>query len=89
MRIGRVALEHHQVDHGPVNVVGDLGFVTELDRLAEPAFGDGAGVGVVQRHGPGRPVGDLAREPCPCLGDYLLQELGRLFDLADEGDRFA
>jgi hypothetical protein len=44
------------VDHDPVLVVDDLGFVAELDRLAEAALADGTGVGVVQRHQPGRPV---------------------------------
>jgi hypothetical protein len=57
--VGRVALEHGQVEHDAVDVVGDLSFVPEFHRFAEPAFGDRAGVGVVQRDDPSRPVRDL------------------------------
>jgi hypothetical protein len=45
----------------PVRVPGsgmDLSLVAELDRLAEPAFRDGAGGAVVQTDPPGRAVGD-------------------------------
>jgi hypothetical protein len=43
------------VDDDAVVVLGDLGFVAELDRLAEPALGDRPGVRLVQADPPGRP----------------------------------
>ena len=36
------------IEDDAVGVVEDLGLVTELDRLAEPALADRAGIGVVQ-----------------------------------------
>jgi hypothetical protein len=36
------------IEDDVVGVVEDLGVVTELDRLAEPALADRAGIGVVQ-----------------------------------------
>jgi len=47
-RVGWVALVHAVIEHDPVDVVDDLGLVPELDRLAQAALGDRAGVGVVQ-----------------------------------------
>ena len=38
------------VEHDPVVVVDDLRLVTELDRRAERALGNGPGVAVVQAH---------------------------------------
>ena len=38
------------VDDQAVFVVADLGLAAELDRLAEAALGDWAGVGFVKRH---------------------------------------
>jgi hypothetical protein len=43
-------------EHDPVGVVEDLGLVAELDRLADAAFDDRAGVGVVQADQPAGPV---------------------------------
>jgi hypothetical protein len=39
-RVGGVASLHGVVQHDTVVVVGQLGLVAELDRLAEPALGD-------------------------------------------------
>jgi hypothetical protein len=47
-RIGGVAGLDVVVEHDPVVVVADLRFMTELDRLTEPALRDRPGVGVVQ-----------------------------------------
>ena len=66
-RVGRVAGLDVVVEHDPVVVVDDLGFVAELDRLPEPAFRDRAGVRVVQADPPGRTVGDGAGQPLPGL----------------------
>ena len=44
-----IADEDGVVEHDAVLVVHDLGFVTELDRLAESTLADRAGVGVMQR----------------------------------------
>ena len=56
--VGWVAPGQRVVEHDPVVVVEDLSLVAELDRLAEAAFRDGAGVAVVQADPPGRAVGD-------------------------------
>ncbi len=61
------------VHHDAVGVVGHLGLVAELDRPAETSLGDGAGVGVVQRHDPRGPVGDLAGEAGAGLGHDLFE----------------
>jgi hypothetical protein len=42
------------VQHDPVGIVEDLRFVAELDRLAQPALDDRAGIRVVQADQPGR-----------------------------------
>ena len=62
-RVGRVAGLDVVIDDHAVFVVDDLGFVTELDGLAEPAFGDRPRIGVMQRHDAGRTVGGGACEP--------------------------
>ena len=51
--VGRVALLDGVVQDDAVLVVDQLGLVAELDRLAQPALGDRAGVGVVQADPPG------------------------------------
>jgi hypothetical protein len=58
--VGGVAGLDVVVEHDPVSVVTHLRFVAELDRLAEPALRDRAGVGVVQTDPPGRPIGNAA-----------------------------
>lgn len=55
--VGGVAGLDGVVQDDAVVVVGDLGLVTELDRLPEPALGDRPGVGVVQADPPGAPGG--------------------------------
>jgi hypothetical protein len=54
--VGRVALLQGVVRHDLVVVIGHLGFVAELDWLAEPSLGDRPGVGVVQADSPVRPA---------------------------------
>jgi hypothetical protein len=66
--VGRVSLLQGVVQDDAVVVVGDLGLVAELDRLAEPAFGDGAGVAVVQADPAGGPVRGGPSKPPPGLG---------------------
>jgi len=60
-RVGWVALVQGVVEHNPVVVVDDLGFVPELDRLAELALGEWVGVAVVQAHPAGRPRAGCCR----------------------------
>jgi len=57
--IGRVAHLDGVVEHDPVVVIGDLGLVAELDRLAQTALGDRARIAVVQADPPSGAVGDL------------------------------
>ncbi len=45
--VGRVALLQVVIEHDAVVVVHDLRFVAELDRLAELAFGDRPGIGLI------------------------------------------
>jgi hypothetical protein len=54
--VGWVAGLDVVVQHDPVVVVADLGLVIELDWFIEPAFGDRAGVRVVQTDPAGRAV---------------------------------
>jgi hypothetical protein len=68
-RVGGVALLDGVVQDHAVVVVGQLGLVPELDRPAEPALGDRAGVGVVQADPPGRPVRGHARENAGRTGE--------------------
>jgi hypothetical protein len=58
-----IADHDDMVKHDTVVVVDDLGLVAELDRFAEPAFGDRAGIRVVQRHDPRRARGSYPRGP--------------------------
>ena len=55
--VGGVSDYHVVVEHHAVLVVDDLGLVAELDGLAEPPLADRAGIGVMERHQPGRSVG--------------------------------
>jgi hypothetical protein len=55
--IGRVADLDGVVEDDPVGVVDDLGFVAELDRLAQAAFADRAGIDIVQADQPGADSG--------------------------------
>jgi len=82
-RVGRVALMQGVVEHDPVVVVDDLRLVTELDRLAKLALGNGPGVAVVQAHPAGRPRRDASGQTLPGLagdppGD--LEQLGQVVD---------
>ena len=70
-RVGRVAELDLVVEHDPVGVVGDLGLVAELDRLAEPALEDRAGIGVVQADQPGRASGVAAGQAGAGWADHL------------------
>ena len=66
--VSGVAGLHVVVEDDTVVVVNNLGFVAELDRLAEPALRDRPGVGVVQADPPGRPVRGDPGQPLPSLG---------------------
>jgi hypothetical protein len=68
--VGRVTAFDGVVEHDAVLVVDHLGLVAELDRLAQPALGDRAGVTVVQADLPGCPVrGDAAQPLVGLCGD--------------------
>jgi hypothetical protein len=67
-RVGRVALLQVVVQDDAVLVVDDLRLVTELDRLAELAFGDRTGVRVVQADPAGRPRPGWCRPPAAGSG---------------------
>src|SRR5690349_14174292 len=69
--VGRVACLDGVVDHDTVVVIGDLGFIAELDRFTQAALGDRTGIPVVQADPPGGAVGDLPRHPWPGLRDDL------------------
>jgi hypothetical protein len=78
---------HVMVEHDPVLVVADLGFVPKLDRLAQPAFPDRAGVRVVQTDPPSRTVGCGPGQPLPGLLDNptgRLQQVGQVVDRPSE-----
>ena len=45
------------VEDDPVGVVGELGFIAELHRLAKSTFADRARVGIVQADQPARRLG--------------------------------
>ena len=83
-RVGRIARLDVVIDDHAVFVVDDLCLVTELDGLAEPAFGDRPRVGVMQRHDAGRAVGGGACEPLAALFGDLRGALGELFEPVDE-----
>src|SRR5689334_15122977 len=68
-RVGRIALLDGVVDDDAVGVVHHLGLVAELDRLADAAPHDRAGVTVVQADHPGRGVGHYSGQSRPRLGD--------------------
>jgi hypothetical protein len=73
------------VHDDPVVVIGDLGFVAEPGRLAEPSFGDRPGVGVVQADSPGCPVRGDPGQPLAGLGGDPpggLQQPGQAIDRA-------
>ncbi len=63
--VGRVALFQGVVQHDTVVVVDDLGLVAELNRFAQAALGDRAGVTVVQADPPGRPGRGHPAQPLP------------------------
>src|SRR5215207_3687014 len=67
-RVGGVALLDGVVQDDAVVVVGQLGLVAELDRFAEAALGDRAGVRVVQADPPLGAVRCLSGQPLPGLG---------------------
>ena len=70
-------------DHA-VFVVNELGFVAELDGLAEPALGDRPRIRVVQRHDAGRTVRRRARDPLAALSCDLGGAFGEMFEPVDE-----
>ena len=83
--VGGVAALDGVVEHDAVVVVDDLGLVAELDRPAEPALGDRAGIAVVQADPPGRPVRGGAGQPLAGLrGDPpgRGEQLGQVVDRA-------
>lgn len=81
--VGRVAGLDVVVDHDAVFVVDDLGLVAELDRAAEAALHDGAGVGAPQRHHPGRALRRSSGHPSAAL---LGDPFGPLRQLLQPGD---
>jgi hypothetical protein len=66
--VGGVAALDGVVKHDAVVVVEDLGLVAELDRPAQPALRDRAGITVVQADQPGGAVRGRAREALAGLG---------------------
>ena len=81
--VGGVAGLDVVIEDDPVGVVADLGFGSELDRLAKSAFRDRAGVGVVQADSAGRAVGGGPADPLPGLrGDLAgrVQQVGQVVD---------
>ena len=64
-RIGQIALLDGVIEHDPVDVVDDLGLVPEFDWPAQAAFGNRAGIAVVQADPPSRPVGGGPRDALP------------------------
>ena len=86
-RVGRVAHLDGVIDDDAVVVVGDLGFVAELDRLAQAALGDRAGIAIVQADPPSGAVGDLSGHPLPGLRGDLAgrrHQLGQVVDRAHQ-----
>jgi hypothetical protein len=66
-----------------LRVVHDLGLVPELDRFAQPAFGDRAGIRVVQAHPPSGAVRGDPGQALPGLSGDLPgrgQEIGQIVD---------
>jgi len=76
--VGRVALLQVVVEDDAVLVVNDLRLVAELDRLAELALGDRAGVRVVQADPAGRPRRGRAGHPLPGLGRHPADHVEQL-----------
>jgi hypothetical protein len=74
------------VEDDAVVVVRDLGLVAELDRLAESALADRAGVRVVQADPPGRAVGGVALNPLPGLRDDLPRRGQQFLQVVDRAD---
>jgi len=81
-RVGRVAYLDAVVDDDAVIIVGDLGFVAELDWLAQAALSDRAGIAIVKADPPSGAVGgdDLASRD---------QQFGQFVDRASAGGRVA
>lgn len=65
-------------------VVTGLGFVAELDRPVDAAFGDRAGVTVMQAHDPVRTGGHSSGEATACLVDDGLGRVYRVGELTDD-----
>ncbi len=81
--VGGVAGLHVVVEDDTVVVVDNLGFVAELDRLAQPALRDRPGVRVVQADPPGRPVRCDPGQPLPSLGHDPSGRLQQLLKIVD------
>ena len=56
------------VEDDPVGVVDDLGFVAELDGLAQPSLADRAGIDIVQADQPARRFGHHPGQAATGLG---------------------
>ena len=85
--VGGVADVQAVVDDDAVFVVHDLAEETELDRLTDPPFFDGACVGVVQADQAGRPFGDLPRQAEAGLGDHTFEPADQRVQRGDFGLR--
>lgn len=86
-RVGRVAHLDGVIDDDAVLVVGDLSFVAELDRLAQAALGDRAGIAIMQADPPSGAVGDLSGHPLAGLRGDLAgrgHQLGKVVDRAHQ-----
>ena len=66
--VGGVADLDVVIEDHPVGVVDDLGFVAELDGLAQTSLADRTGIDVVQAHHPGRRLGHHPGQAATGLG---------------------
>ena len=86
-RVGRIALLHSAIQHDPIVVVDDGRRVPELDGAPEAAFGDRAGIGVVQADSSSRPIRSMSGHLLPGLCHDLprrLEQLGHVVDRAGQ-----
>ena len=81
--VGGVAALNSVVNHDAVDVVHDLGFVAELDRAPEAAFGDRAGVSVMQADPPGRAVRSDTGQALAGLGGDAARRAQELDQVVD------
>ena len=88
-RIGNGTDVHAVVEDDAVDVVDHLSFVTELDRLAEPALLGRPGVGVVEGHQPGGRGGHAAGQAFVGLGEHSGAPSDRRLEIGHRPGRLA